>query len=125
MGTLNMNNTTQSKSSIKGFRIRWNKESGLTENQKEHLRKNLLAMSEKIFQSMECAKEEAARNEVAELRLPLPPHTHLHSFLTIEYSNNGWHMILETLDECIGEIVCPDAECIQMLKKSDVEEETL
>ncbi len=120
-----MDSSTQSKSSIKGFRIRWNKESRLTENQKEHLRKNLLGMSEKIFQSMECTKEEGARNEVAEIRLPLPPHLHLHTFLTIEYSNNAWHMILETLDECIGEIVCPGAECIQMLKKTDVEEETL
>ncbi len=82
-------------------------------------------MSKKIFGAMECAKEEEARNEPAEIRLPLPHHTGLHAYLTVEYCNDAWHLILETCKDCIAELICPDGECIQMLKDSDVEEETI
>lgn len=113
------------KSSIKGFRIRWNKELRLSQTQKQQLKKDLQGMSEKILLAMNCAKEEESRNEIAEMRLPLPAHAHLHAYLTVEYCNDAWHLILETYNDCIGEIMCADAKCIQMLKSSDVEEEAL
>ncbi len=118
-------NSSGLESSVKGFRIRWNKEPRLDQSQRQHLKKDLLSMAEEILRAMDSAKEEGARNEIAEVRLPLPAHAHLHAYLTIEYSNDAWHMILETLDECLGEIVCPSTECIQMLDDNEVDEEVL
>ncbi len=120
-----MINSSGLKSSVKGFRIRWNKKSKLTQSQKQALKKDLLGISEEILRAMDCAKEEGARNEIAEVRLPLPTHAHLHAYLTIEYCNDAWHMILETYDECLGELVCPGNECIQMLEDHDIDEEVL
>ncbi len=120
-----MVNSIGQKSSIKGFRIRWNRETKLTQIQRQQLKDDLLGMSESILHAMDCAKEEGSRNEIAEMRLPLPVHARLHAYLTVEYCNDAWHLILETYRECIGEIVCPHSKCIQVLKNSEVEEEIL
>jgi hypothetical protein len=120
-----MINSSGPKSSIKGFRIRWNKKLKLSQIQKRQLKKDLHDMSERILHAMNCAKDEGFRHEIAEMRLPLPAHAHLHAYLTIEYCDDAWHLILETYNDCLGEVVCPDSTCIQMLENSEVEEEFL
>ncbi len=113
------------KPSLRGFRILWNRKLRLPETQKQQLKKDLREMAERIIEAKNCAKEEGLRHEIAEIRLPLPPHARLHAYLTIEYCDNAWHLILETYKNWLGEIMCPDSTCIQMLKSGDVEEEIL
>jgi hypothetical protein len=110
------------KSSIKGFQIRWSKKANVSEAKKHQIRTELEHMSDEIFQAMNDTKTEALQN----MRLPLPSkYARFRLYLTIEYGDDAWHLILETRAECIAEIIQEGKPFIQMLKASDVEVETI
>jgi hypothetical protein len=111
--------------SLRGFKIRWCKEAKLSQTEKQKIKKDLHHMSEKIMKVMNGTKEEDSRREVGEMRFRLSSFPHSKVYLTIEYCNNAWHIFMETFSDCIGEIVCEGGSFIQMLKKEEVEEETL
>jgi ubiquinone biosynthesis protein Coq4 len=64
-------------------------------------------------------------NPEPEIRLPLPSHTHRDIYLTIEYCNDGWHLILESPTEIIGEIVSRGFPFIQTLKENEIETDVI
>ena len=111
--------------SLRGFKIRWCKKTKLTQAQRQNIKNDLHNLSDRIMKVMNGTKEEDSRKEIAEMRFPLPSIPHLKVYLTIEYCNNAWHIFIETYSDCIGEIVSEGRPFIQMLKKEEVEEETL
>jgi hypothetical protein len=113
------------EASLKGFQIRWYKKAKFSKAQKTQIKKSIRDMSDIILQSMGCAKKEASQDPAPEIRLPLPSLASHQVYLTVEYCNNAWHLLLETVSDCIGELVCVGFPCIQMLKSSEVEEEAL
>jgi hypothetical protein len=112
-----------SKSSLKGFQIRWCKKAKLSQAEKQKIKKDLHDMSGKILKVMEGTKEEDSRKEVAEMRFPLPSIPHLKAYLTIEYCNDEWHIFMETYSTCIGEILHEGGPFIQLLKRDEIEQE--
>jgi hypothetical protein len=113
------------ESSLKGFQIHWYKKAKLSKAQKIQIKKSITDMSDTILQSMDCAKKEASEDPAFEVRLPLPFLASPQAYLTVEYCNDAWHLLLETVSDCIGELVCVDFPCIQMLKSNEIEEEAL
>ena len=114
------------KSSIKGFQIRWSKKAKLSEAEKYQIKIKLEHMSDEILQAMNCTKTETLQNKVEQMRLPLrSKHNRFRVYLAIEYCIDGWHLILETYADCLGEIVHKGEAFIQMLKANDVEVETI
>ena len=112
-----------SKSSLKGFIIRWCKKAKLSQAEKQKIKKDLHDISGKILKVMEAAKDEDSRKEVAEMRFPLPSIPHLKAYLTIEYCNDAWHIFMETYSTCIGEILREGGPFIQLLKRDEIEQE--
>ena len=111
--------------SLKGSKIRWCKKAKLSQTEKQKIKKDLHLMSEKIMKVIDGTKEEDSRREVGEMRFRLSSVSNLEVYLTIEYCNNAWHIFMETYSDCIGEIVSEGGPFLQMLKKEEVEEETL
>jgi hypothetical protein len=114
-----------SKSSLKGFKIRWCKKAKLSKDQKQKVKKDLYDLDDKIMKVMNGTKEEDSRKEVAEIRFSLPSIPNLKAYVTIEYCNDSWHIFMETYSFCIGEILREGGPFIQLLKKDEVEEEEL
>ncbi len=113
------------RSSLEGYRILWCRQNKLSKSDKQVIKKNLLDMSQRVLDVMKCAKEEGLQEESAIARMPLPHHAHFQAYLTIERCNGAWHIFVETLSECIGEVVGKDERFIQMLKEDEFEEEVL
>jgi thioredoxin 1 len=108
---------------VKGFQIRWFKKTKVSSRDRRLVKRDLEGMSEIIKKALNCTKEEALENRVAEIRLPLPSHTRRDVYLTIEYCNNGWHLILESPTEIIGEIVRKGSPFIQTLEENEIDTE--
>ncbi len=88
------------------------------------IKKDLLDMSKRVLDVIRCAKEENLE-EGTIARMQLPRHAHLKAYLAIERCNDTWHVFVETLSECIGEIIGEGEPFIQMLKKGEFEEDVL
>jgi thioredoxin 1 len=110
---------------VKGFQIRWFKKTKVSSRERQLVKRDLESMSETIKKALNFTKEEALENRVAEIRLPLPSHTHRDIYLTIEYCNDGWHLILESPTETIGEIVSRGFPFIQTLEKNEIETDVI
>ncbi len=82
-------------------------------------------MSKRVLDVMRRAREEGVQEESAVARMPLPHHAHLQAYLAIERCNDSWHIFVETLSECIGEIVGEGEPFIQVLKEGEFEEDVL
>jgi thioredoxin 1 len=105
----------------KGFQIRWFKKAKVSNRERQLVKKDLESMSGIIGKVLNCTKEEALENPEPEIRLPLRSQKHRDVYLTIEYCNNGWHLILESPTEIIGEIVSRGFPFIQTLKENEIE----
>jgi thioredoxin 1 len=110
---------------MKGLQIRWFKKTNVSNRDRQLLKRDLENMSGIINKVLNCTKEEALENPVPEIRLPLPSHTRRDAYLTIEYCNNGWHLILESPTEIIGEIVSRGLPFIQTLKENEIETDVI
>ncbi len=89
------------------------------------IKKDLLGMSQRILDVMRCAQEEGLQDGSAFARMPLSRHAHFQAYLTIERCKDAWHIFVETLSECICEIVGKDEHFIQMLKEGEYEMDLL
>jgi len=106
---------------VKGLQIRWCKKAKFSKRDRQLVKRDLESMLGLINRVLNCTKEEALENPEPEIRLPLPSHTRRDVYLTIEYCNNGWHLILESPTEIIGEIVSSGFPFIQTLKENEIE----
>jgi thioredoxin 1 len=106
---------------VKGLQIRWFKKTKFSNRERQLVKRDLKNMSGIINKVLNCTKEEALENPEPEIRLPLPSHAHRDIYLTIEYCNNGWHLILESPTEIIGEIVSMGFPFIRTLKENEIE----
>ena len=106
---------------VKGFQICWFKKTKLSQRERQLVKKDLESMSGIIGKVLNCTKEEALENPEPEIRLPLRSQKHRDVYLTIEYCNNGWHLILESPTELVGEIVSRGFPFIQTLKENEIE----
>jgi thioredoxin len=106
---------------VRDFQIRWFKKTKVSSKDKRLVKKDLEKMSEIIKKALNCTREEALENRGAEIRLPLPSHAHRDVYLTIEYCNDGWHLILESPTEIIGEIVSKGLPFIETLEENEIE----
>ena len=112
---------TVPEAAVKGFQIRWLKKTKVSSRDRKLVKRDLKGMSEIIKKALNCTKEEALENRAAEIRLPLSSHAHRDVYLTIEYCNDGWHLILESPTEIIGEIVSRGFPFIQTLEENEIE----
>lgn len=110
---------------VKDFQIRWFKKTKVSDRDRRLVKRDLESMSEIIKKALNCTKEEALENRAAEIRLPFPSHTHRDVYLTIEYCNDGWHLILESPTEIIGEIVSRGFPFIQTLEENEIETDVI
>jgi thioredoxin 1 len=110
---------------VKDFQIRWFKKTKVSIRDRQLVKRDLQNMSEIIKKALNCAKEEGLENRASEIRLPLPSHTHRDVYLTVEYCNDGWHLILESPTEIIGEIVSRGFPFIQTLEENDIETDVI
>jgi hypothetical protein len=113
------------KFSVKGCQIRWFKRTEMSKKERKLIKKGLEGMSETIEEAICCTKGEALKNHVEEIPLPLPPRGHSDVYLTVEYCDEAWHLILESSKECIAEIVCKGLPLIGTLEDKEVEVETI
>ncbi len=119
------NSSHTATSSLEGYRILWCKENKLSESERLLVKKDLLGMSKRILDVMKRVKEEDLQDEGPVARMPLPRHAHLQAYLAIERCNEAWHVFVETISDCIGEIVGDGEQFIQVLKDGEFEEDVL
>ena len=109
------------KFSIVGCQIRWSKELTISKKTRQLIKKNLRGMSAILEKVMNCTREEALENRMAEIRLAVAPPV----YLSVQYCEDGWHLGLETYSEGVGEIVRKGAPFIRELDDKHVETETV
>jgi thioredoxin 1 len=111
--------------SVKSLQISWFKKTKVSPKDRQLMKRDLESMSAIINKVLNCTKEEALENPEPEIRLPLPSQTRRDVYLTIEYCNNGWHLILESPTEIIGEIMSRGFPFIQTLKENEIETDAI
>jgi thioredoxin 1 len=116
---------TMPVANVKGFQIRWFKKTKTSSRDRKLIKRDLQSMSEIINKALKCTKEEAMEDRAGEIRLPLPSHTHRDVYLTIEYCNDGWHLILESPTDIVGEIVSEGFPFIRTLEENEVETDAI
>jgi thioredoxin 1 len=109
------------KFSIAGCHIRWCKKTTISKTQRQLIKKNLRGMSALLEKVMNCTREEALENRVAEIRLAVAPPV----YLAVEYCQDTWHLGLETQSEAVGEIVCKGMPFMNELDDENVETEII
>lgn len=109
------------KFSVVGCQIRWLKKTTISKKTRQLVKKNLIGIPAILEKVMNCTKEEAMENRVAEIRLAVAPPV----YLAVEYCQDGWHLALETYSEPIGEIVRKGASFVTELDDKDIETETI
>jgi thioredoxin 1 len=110
---------------VKDLQIRWCKKTKFSKKDRQLVKRDLKNMLGLINKVLNSTKEEALENPEPEIRLPLPSQKTRDVYLTIEYCNNAWHLILESPTEIIGEIVSRGLPFIQTLKENEIETDAI
>jgi len=111
--------------SLEGYQLLWCTKTGISNRDRQHIKKSLIEMTDVIGKSMDFTKKEELNNRVAEIRLHVISHSDQKVYLVIETCTNAWHLFLETNKTIVGEIVHEGGPFLRMLKVKEVEVETL
>jgi len=114
-----------SKFSLEGYQLLWCTKIGISNRDRQLIKKSLIEMTEVIGKSMDFTKQEELNNRVAEIRLHVTSHSNQKVYLVIETCTNAWHLFLETNKVIVGEIVHEGGPFMRTLNDKDVEAETL